>query len=125
MTMEENKMLNDEELEKVSGGIAYDDPSQIVFRYPLGMHEEICDDITFGYCSTHSATLTKRGYTDIGCIANVCRGPLGKYFPVYYFSGDSDVEGWYYEDYISNISTVNYADNHRAPDCYVTVVDQI
>ena len=123
--MVEKKTLNEKELEKISGGVAYDSPSQIIFKYPLGMHEEICDDITFGYCSTHSATLTKRGYTDIGCIANVCRGPLGKYFPVYYFSGDSDVEGWYYEDYISNISTWNFADEYRIRNSDVTVVDQL
>ena len=122
--MLEVKLLNEEELKKIVGG-SYDSPEELVFKYPLGMHDEICDNISFGHCFTHSAVITKRGYIN----ANEYyygQARYGNYYlPCYYFSGDSDVEGWYTEMCIEDISTHNYADGNRINGKYIIIVDQL
>ena len=115
--MTDKKILNEKELEKISGGNRYLDnpPTSADFIYPLGYHKEICDGFFFSHPLTHGCTLTKHGYQMVGDQYRLCD----------FFSGDSDVEGWYTEMCIEDISTHNYADGNRINGKYIIVVDQL
>ena len=125
--MSNSKELNKEELTEVNGGqtinglggaVFYTTPSEIMFKYPKGYHHEICDCVGIFHIFTHDAVITKRGYISYNdSISGIV------YHPVYYFSGDSDVEGWYFESWIEDLSIYNYADNDRINPSRVTIVD--
>ena len=114
--MTEEKLLNDEELEKISGGNRYLDnpPTSADFIYPLGYHKEICDGFFFSHPLTHGCTLTKHGYQMVGNQYRLCD----------FFSGDSDVEGWYFEDHVCELAENDKYYNYDRPwRDWVVVVD--
>lgn len=84
-----------------------------LFYYPIGYTVEICDCVAFGHSFTHTGTLEKYGLAYIN----------GGFHKVLYFSGDSDIEGWYLEDVMIYISEFNYADDDRIPGSYVMVLN--
>lgn len=98
-------LLDDEELDKVSGGACANtiDPNYN-FQYTVGYETEICDnDGIFGKL-THHATVTKRGF-----YYNLFGAGSG-YYPVYYFEGDPDINGWYSEEVVADLPYHNHAD---------------
>lgn len=116
----ENPELHDEQLKTVAGGLstAYNNLDDLYFHYNIGDKFEICDHEGLFHDFTHTGTITKLGYYHLNLEASHDDWIV----PLYYFTGDKDIEGWYAEYMIADISKKNYADNKRIPDNLVTVI---
>lgn len=115
--MTEKKILNEEELDKVAGGLVYDSVNQVVFQYEKGYTMEICDHRGLFHNFTHRAKIVHRG-----CAKN----DFGKYFVVYYFEGvngpEPDVDGWYNENEVKDLEKNNLT-NCRVNSANVIIID--
>ena len=64
------------------------------FLYPIGYTVGICDEVWFWKCYGHTGTLKKYGLVSSN---------FGYLVKTVYFSGDPDIEGWYYEGIVPEL----------------------